>query len=123
MDGLVQRLELSGQKIIGDGQFSDLGVKVPDCALVDLGWLLAAALENIGRSFEQGIFSLVDHGRMHAISCRQLSRSHLALQGFQRDARLECSVWFLRFDISDLLVLGDQQTSDRSFRQRPIFGE
>jgi hypothetical protein len=25
--------------------------------------------------------------------------------------------------MSDLLVLGDQQTSDRSFRQCPIFGE
>src|SRR5208282_5020261 len=75
--------ELSGQKIIGDGQFSDLGVQVPDGALVDLGCLLATAFENILRSFEQRLFPLVNHGRMNAISCRQLGRSLLALQGLQ----------------------------------------
>ena len=35
---------------------------------------------------------------------------------------LNAASWFLRFDISVLLVLGDQQTSDRSFRHCPIFG-
>ncbi len=35
---------------------------------------------------------------------------------------LNAASWFLRFDISVLLVLGDQQTSDRSFRHCPISG-
>jgi hypothetical protein len=35
---------------------------------------------------------------------------------------LNAASWFLRFDISVLLVLGDQQTSDRSSRHCPISG-
>jgi hypothetical protein len=35
---------------------------------------------------------------------------------------LKAASWFLRFDMSVLQFVGDQQTSNRSFRQCPIFG-
>ena len=35
---------------------------------------------------------------------------------------LNVASWFLRFDMSVLLVIGEQQTSDHSFRHCPIFG-
>ena len=35
---------------------------------------------------------------------------------------LNAASWFLRFDISVLLGLGDQQTSDRSFHHGPMSG-
>ncbi|WP_184422168.1 hypothetical protein [Rhodoblastus sphagnicola] len=47
-------------------------MQVPNGALVDLCCFLGAAFEYILRAFEQRLFPLMDHGRMHAISCRQL---------------------------------------------------
>jgi len=42
--------------------------------------------------FEQRLFPLVDHGRMHAVICRRLGCGLLALQRPQRDARLASRV-------------------------------
>ena len=57
--------------------------------LVNLGLLPTAALEHAGRALEQGTFPLVDHLRMNPDPARQLGGGLLALQGFQRDLRLE----------------------------------
>ncbi|MEM7441451.1 MAG: hypothetical protein AAF393_17815, partial [Pseudomonadota bacterium] len=35
---------------------------------------------------------------------------------------LNSGLWRFRFDISDLLLVEDQQTTNRSLRQRPKFG-
>jgi hypothetical protein len=35
---------------------------------------------------------------------------------------LKAASWFLRFGMSVLRIVGDQQTSNRSFRQCPVFG-
>jgi len=57
--------------------------------LVNLGLLAAATLEHAGRALEQGTFPLVDHRRMNPDPARQLGGGLLALQGLQRDLRLE----------------------------------
>src|SRR6056297_4311305 len=83
------RLELSGQKIVGHSQLPDLGVQFLHLLLVNLGLLSTAALEHAGRALQQGTFPLMDHRRMHPEPARQLGGGLLALQGFQRDLRLE----------------------------------
>ena len=62
---------------------------------------------------------------MNPIGSGQLRRRPLTLQGFKasRETRaLKAESWFLRFAIL-ISSIGDQHTSDRSFRQCPIFGE
>ena len=53
---------------------------------------------------------------MHAVFSRQLRHRALGLHSLKRRARLKPASWFLHFRIPDLFVIGDQQTSGRSFR-------
>ena len=59
---------------------------------------------------------------MNLVSGRQFRHRAFAPQRLQSQSALNAAPWFLRFDMSVRLVLGDQQTSDRSFRHCPIFG-
>jgi hypothetical protein len=61
---------------------------------------------------------------MHAVFGGKFRHRALALHGLKRHPRLEARVMVRGvFACSDLLVLGDQQTSDHSFRHCPNFGE
>jgi hypothetical protein len=91
--------------------------------LVDLWGFLAAALEHPGSAFKQGPLPLMDHRRMHTEPARQLGYRLFTLQRFKRPLRLELRPCCFRFDISDLLLVEDQQTTYRSLRQCPNFGE
>jgi|GEM_PF-3518913 len=46
-----------------------------------------------------------------------------ALQCFKQDFRLNSGLWFFRFNISDLILIENLQTTNRSLRLCPNFGE
>jgi hypothetical protein len=101
----------------------NFGVKFPDGALVDLGGLLRAALEDVHGTVQQRFLPLVDHGGVDAIGCGEFGSSPLAFERFKGNAGLEGGIVVPAFRHSDLLCDEDQQTSDRGFRQCPILGE
>ena len=77
------RLELSGQKIVGDGQLPDFGVKILNLFLINFWRFPAAAFEHARRAFKQSAFPLMDHRWMDAKSTGQLADRLLALQRLQ----------------------------------------
>ena len=117
----VPGLSFRDKKTVGDSQLSDLGLQRPDQLLIHLRReSLAAALEDIRGPVEQHFLPLVDHRRMHAVFGRQIRHGALASSATRI---LKPASWFLRFRISDLLVLGDQQMLHRSFGHCPISRE
>jgi hypothetical protein len=68
-------------------------VSAANRVLVKLGGSgLAAALEDARSTFQQVILPLMDHRRVDAMGRGQFRYSALALQGLQRNTRLECRV-------------------------------
>ena len=65
---------------------------------------------------------LVGHRRMHALFGRQLRHPARAFMASSAMRAVKPAPWFRRFRIPDLLVLGDQKTSDRGFRYRTMSG-
>jgi hypothetical protein len=115
--------ELSGQKTIGHSQLPDFGVKLPDSGLVNLGSPLWAAFKDVHGTVQQCLLPLVDHGGVDTIGRGELGGGSLAFQSFKGNTGLEGGIVVSAFRHSDLLCDGDQQTSDRGFRQYPILGE
>jgi len=81
-------------KIVGDGQLSDLGMQITDRVLGNLGSgrRLASPLKDARGTLKHSLLPLMDHRRMNLIRARQLRHRALALQRFQRHARLESRV-------------------------------
>lgn len=72
---------------------------------------------------QQRLLPLVDHSGVDAIGRGKLNGGSLAFQRFKRNTRPEGGIVVPTFRHSDLLFDGDQQASDRGFRQCPILGE
>ena len=77
-------LELSRQEIVGNGQFSDLGMQIAHRVLSKL-----ARFEDACRPLQQRPLPLMDHRRMHAVIGGQFRHRALSLHGLQRHPRPE----------------------------------
>src|SRR5690606_23504610 len=105
-------LELSGQESVSHSQLPDLCMQRPHRVLVDLGFLLPAALEDVSRALQKSLLPLMDHRRMHAIFGGQFRHRALALQGFQRHTGFEPRVMvpaLLHVPISSFLETSRRQ--------------
>jgi len=60
------RFELSGQKIVGDGQLPGLGVQVFNLFFVKIRRFLAATFKDIRRALKRCPLPFMDNLRMHA---------------------------------------------------------
>lgn len=93
----AQRLGLSGQKNVGDGQLPDLGMQLFHLLLVNLRSLIAVTFENARRTFQQGLLPCVNHRWMNPEPAGQLSRRLLTLKRLKRHFRLELWRMLLSF--------------------------
>nr|WP_231964638.1 hypothetical protein [Paracoccus aminovorans] len=82
----IRGLSFPDKKIVGDGQFPDLGMPRPDRFLVYLRRLSDASPEDIRSAVQQRFLPLADHRRGYAVFGRQLRHRALALHGLQRQA-------------------------------------